>query len=317
MGYFYEISGVELDSEIALLSLPHRITLNGPGPGLRVRVRIGSPKPFAGPVEWIVMRTYHDVAVPYLSVARLDAGYLVRIHDQVDFHVNAAGTEIVCSPIEGLPARTLEQLLLDQILPQVLQLLGRPSLHASAVALRSSHVIAFLGRSGMGKSTLAASFAVGSAPDGAIVSDDCLALSLTARGVEVHPSCPSTRLRHDAARALLPDRELSPTCPRTAKLRVDFGSARGELVLARAYVLEAADSAPIITRLSRRDGIAALATHLHRMDPDDRRRLTDELGYLETIVNHVTVARLGFRRRFDELPAVRAAIRADIGSAAA
>jgi hypothetical protein len=316
LGYHYEICGIRLESEIPLSSLRRR---GAPATGAAdpVKLRIAAAAPIPEPSEWIVTRTYQDVAIPYLSVARLEDGYLVRVHDQVDFHIDDAGSEIVCSAAEGVPALTIEQLLLDQILPQVLHLLGRPPLHASAVALGPGSVVAFLGRSGMGKSTLAASFVAEPGAEASLVSDDCLALSLTPRGVEVRPSYPAARLRPDAAGALFHERGLALASPRADKLRVDLEPPGGDLLLERVYVLEAGDAAPTITRLSRRDGIAALAGHLHRLDPGDRRRLAGELARLEAIVNRVAVARLVYRRSFEDLPAVRAAIRADIRPAAA
>lgn len=60
--------------------------------------------------------------------------------------------------------------MINQILPLVLSRRGRLVLHASAISCRG-HVSGFLGRSGAGKSTIAAACAAAGA---AIVTDDCL-----------------------------------------------------------------------------------------------------------------------------------------------
>src|SRR5262245_24890934 len=97
----------------------------------------------AEPSRWHLVRTFEGEDAPWLSVARVPRGYLLRVHDVADFWVRADGTEIVGSPGVDCPAELLEQLLLDQILPQMLYLRGRTCLHASAVALDDGTVLGF------------------------------------------------------------------------------------------------------------------------------------------------------------------------------
>src|SRR5262249_32769832 len=75
-----------------------------------------------------------------------------------DFRVSATGRSIRCWPAPGVSEATIRHLYLNQILPLALSRQGKLVFHASAVEIDDSGV-AFLGASGKGKSTLAASFA--------------------------------------------------------------------------------------------------------------------------------------------------------------
>jgi hypothetical protein len=75
-----------------------------------------------------------------------------------------------------------------------------------------------------------------------------------------------------------------------------------------------ADGPPAITPLPRRLALMELASHLYRLDPRDRARLTGEIELLYHLVSAVPVARLAYRRSYEDLPAVREAILADLGA---
>ena len=87
---------------------------------------------------------------------RSDAGYLLRFPDLADFEVSADGTEVIAHPAKGTDSATVEHLYLNQIAPLALSRQGQPAFHASVVTV-SGRAVAFLGKSGMGKSTLVAS----------------------------------------------------------------------------------------------------------------------------------------------------------------
>lgn len=112
---------------------------------------------------------------PWLSCAKFAGGYALQFADLADFYIDHAGREITCHPVAKrgphLP-ETLSHLLLDHVLPLVLNVRGQDALHATSI-LTPYGVCAFTGASGTGKSTLAASFHLAGAP---ILSDDCLVL---------------------------------------------------------------------------------------------------------------------------------------------
>src|SRR5262245_62128690 len=134
----------------------------------------------------------------WLAFARTPDGYLLRFPALADFAVSPGARRVVCRPRRGLPAATLRHLLLDQVLPLALSA-ERLVLHASAVHVPGFGAVAFIGRTGRGKSTLAAALAL---PGCALLTDDCLVIGERGGRVSVWPSYPGVRLWADAAAAL-------------------------------------------------------------------------------------------------------------------
>ena len=113
--------------------------------------------------------------------------------------MSANAAEIQCRPLPGIPEVTVRHLFLDQVIPLVLSRREPIVLHASAV--QTAHgVIAFAGKSGQGKSTLAVKFAQKGCM---LVSDDCLVLRAEHGGWTALPSYPSVRLWPSTAEELL------------------------------------------------------------------------------------------------------------------
>ena len=111
-----------------------------------------------------------DDGTVWTEFFRTGDGYLLRFPDLADFEVSADGTEVVAHPVDGTDAATIEHLYINQLVPLALSRQGHPAFHASAVTMPRG-VVAFLGKSGMGKSTLAASFAL---RDASFLTDDSL-----------------------------------------------------------------------------------------------------------------------------------------------
>jgi len=297
---WYQLSGVDIASEIAL---PATVVSEGTT-GARIAFRLGPAGSSVTPEAW-------DHRANGVSLGTGPDGFMLRLPGCAEFWIARDGAEVVGTAIEACPPATLAQLFLDQVLPLALHARGRFSFHGSAVALEGQHLIAFLGNSGAGKSTLASSLARGASQ--LLFSDDCLAVEAAGAEILAHPSYASTRLWSESADALFADRgALPPASPRTAKLRATLAVAADPMPLCRLYLLTAADGAPAITRLSRRDALVALTAHLYRLDTSDRARLAGELDLLEKVVSRVPVARLAYRHSYAELPAVRAAIVADL-----
>lgn len=109
----------------------------------------------------------------WLTFADHDGGFLLTFPEHGQFEMTRDASVVTVHPFAPTPSETMRHLLLNQILPLVLSRRGRFVLHASAVSFRD-RVVAFIGRSGGGKSTLAVACALAGA---AIVSDDCLVLN--------------------------------------------------------------------------------------------------------------------------------------------
>jgi len=153
----YHLGGMTLVSEIALPELP---LVEHPPQGLyRVNIRLGSvPDQLADAVEV----DPDCFATP--------SQYFLRIPGIARYLVNH-GAEVVVEPAPAALALDVRAYLLGSIFAVLCQQRGLLPLHASAVSHRGG-VVAFIGRSGQGKSSLAAHLAHRGF---AVVSDDiCL-----------------------------------------------------------------------------------------------------------------------------------------------
>ena len=112
-------------------------------------------KCFEGGFSWFHHWSTRDDGV-WLKFGARGEDYLLRFLDQGDFLISCDGKEVRCRPLPGTPASTVRHLFLDQVIPLLLSRRELLVLHASAV-LTAHGAIAFVGKSGQGKSTLAAS----------------------------------------------------------------------------------------------------------------------------------------------------------------
>ena len=308
----YRAYGLVVESELPLPELPK---IDGAGP--RCRVRVVSDPP-AVPAAWL-----HEWHLPsgeaWLSIGRLASDYLLRFPSVADFLVSPDGGRVGCASAPDVPYDTVRHLLLDQVLPLVVSLRGDLALHASAVA-HDGGAIAFMGSTGQGKSTLAASFA----RDGLrVLTDDCLVVQRTDGGLVGVPAYPGLRLWPHVIPELFGEvPELSDVAHYSDKKRLDatlggLGFCREPVPMRRIFVLapdEARDGdAPArVAPLSPREAFMALLTHAYRLDVTDRGRLRGEFDRLGRVAHAPLFYRLEFSRDLSRLPGVRATILAHL-----
>ncbi|MDD1777395.1 MAG: hypothetical protein LUQ65_04435 [Candidatus Helarchaeota archaeon] len=255
----------------------------------------------------------------WLSFFKLDDGYLLRFEKLADFLIRNSGKEIVCLPRPEIPSNTIHHLLLNQVIPLVINLKGSEALHASAV-LTPNGVVAFAGPAGSGKSTLAGSLInMGYS----LVSDDCLVLAGKGDGIYGIPAYPGLRLWDDSLSCLFGDNDAhKPVAHYTNKWRVDIKKmletyCTKSQPLKRLYHIVASTEIDgktdiIIEQLSLQDSFMALVTSAFRLDITDREMLKRQFRFLERVTSTVSVRRLIYPRNFRLLPAVREAILKDL-----
>jgi hypothetical protein len=206
----------------------------------------------------------------------------------------------------------------------VANLLGLLALHATA-AVTPHGVCGFVGSAGTGKSTLAASFALGGYPT---FCDDCLVVVETSSGIMAEPGYPGVRLWEDSARSMLGDRAADhPTLGHyTSKRGVErFGECADASLqpapLIAIYILTRDIShaaavkrgqAPTIDELPAPEIFVQLLRSTYRLDITDSAMLSREFRALQSLVDRVPVRRLGVPSDFDALPAVREMVIADL-----
>jgi len=310
----YRVSGASFASALAFPELTP-IGRARPQTTLVVAARRVAP---ARPV-WYHEWTDANGAV-WTRLARVGAGHLLRFPRLADFAISRDQSRVRMWARPGTPVETLRHLFLNQVWPLVLAARGALVLHASAVETPAG-AIAFLGATGLGKSTLAASFAASGA---ALVTDDCLRVEVGGGRPRAVPSHPSVRLWPATARRLA---DVPAAAGRvahyTGKLRLPAATrlpfARRPVRLVKAYVLDppsrarTGGAAAAITPLSGRDALAALIGHLYRLDVGHPDALSRDFGHLVALATRVPMARLRPTRGLARLHEVRQAILKDLG----
>jgi hypothetical protein len=248
----------------------------------------------------------------WLSFARLDGKYLLRFPAYADFIVSADARHIQAYPRANCPPQTMRHLLLNQVIPVVLSHLGKLVLHASACGMPQG-VIAFMGTTGMGKSTLAASFGLRGYP---VLTDDCLLVEEQGQEIVTVPSYPGLRLWPETVTALF-DREpvLQPLAHYTDKKRLLFeqNHADGPHSLRAIYVLTAPDdlqdaAGVTITALTASEALLETVKHSFQLDITDRKKLGQAFRQYEGLAKCVPFFRLSFPREHTLLPSVNRSV---------
>jgi len=293
----YLVCGLTVASEIPIPELPKAGGAAHAGVA-DVRVRMGEPGASHDQIPRWFMSLTRPTGEQWLACAKEPGGYRLRFPQLADFLVSADGREIVCEAMPGIPLVTTRHLLLDQVIPLVLNLRGHEALHA------------------------AASFLFSGCP---VLSDDCLVLEDSHGAILATPAYPGIRLWDDALVALGDDAPpLQPVAHYSLKRRVGTGG-KGTFPLtreplARIYDLgqpyESIDrrrngQAPI-EGMTLRDQFMTLVASLFRLDISDRSMLARQFDFAEKVVSRVPIRRLHLPLGFSSLPAVREAILADL-----
>jgi len=250
---------------------------------------------------------------PWMTFHRDGNGYLLRFPDLADFRVTSDGSKTLCWPVPGIDSVTQEHLFLNQVLPLIQSARGELIFHASAVECFGG-AIAFLGMSGRGKSTLAASFAISGAR---FLTDDSFKLERTADGYNVIPSHPSIRMWDDTQEALRTDL-MTKAAPvqYTEKARVFAGSDlpfcnETRPLIAAFFLGENETDKTVFHRLKGADALASWMSNMFVIDVTDRKRIRQNLDVVAEIAETVPSIALNYPRRYEKLVDVRAAILAE------
>lgn len=254
---------------------------------------------------------------PWLTVAAREGAYALRFPDRADFVLTGNGRTIVGYRRRRTALGAFRHLFLDQVLPLVLSHRGVTVLHASAF-VGEGGAVAFIGATGVGKSTLAASFGADGWP---LMADDAVVLRERRGVVATIPAYSGLRVWPDALAAFGFGRGAPRVSDESDKRRIGasdpgFTFANRATPLHRVYLLDPRRRGhalpPRIDPLSRRETIIELIKHSYVMDVTDRAHMVDHLDRLTRECAPLGVRRVTYPRRFAALPAVRAAILADL-----
>jgi hypothetical protein len=261
------------------------------------------------PVELLPFHEFRlEDGTVWTEFYRLHDGYLLRFPDLADFEVSPDGASVTALPTPDIDDITLEHLYINQVVPLALSRQGRPAFHASAVTVPGG-CIAFLGKTGMGKSTLAASFALSGA---AFLTDDSLIIEQSNEALLVLPSHASVRLWEDSLEALSSEQARYDVAY-SSKTRILAGdelehAAEAQRLLA-AYRLE--DREPgetVINPLAGTDLHMAWIENSFLLDIQDKDLLARHFDWTHRISGRVPCFSLDYPRIYGMLEEVRQTI---------
>ena len=211
------------------------------------------------------------------------SGFLLKIAGCGEFIIPPYGETINKKDAQGGLSQLDREVILGPALVLALALRGVWSLHASA-AMYKGNVIAFLGESGQGKSTLVKYLS--ESPGWTLIADDMLPVVLNGNDVTALPCFPQLKLPvHAQPAAGLPEQlPLKYIC-----------------VLSRADP----DQTPVLTGISTSSTVHALLSHIAGTRMFNKDLLTKHLKFSSRAAPSLTAYRLVNPHRRDTLPLVK------------
>ena len=247
---------------------------------------------------------------------RHSSGFLIRFPGQADFLVgessNTTGHSITGWPAPHCDPASVVNLFHNAILPILGNHRGGLFLHGSAVRIdggaAGGGVIAFMGLSRGGKTTLAGSFARLGHP---FLTEDVIDLERRGGRYWVQPKRSKLRLFADSARHLLGTN--AEFADEDRKQDFDAGEslpfADAPAPLHQIYVLGTDHAAPLsIRRLGLQEALGALMPHAFILDVEDKARLRAHFARMADLSQDIGCYALDYRRDYAELPRVQQAI---------
>jgi hypothetical protein len=173
--------------------------------------------------------------------------------------------------------------------------------------------LVFVGETGLGKSTLAASFDAAGYP---LLSDDGVVILPHEDGPRILPTYPGLRLWPDAVQALFAHTPpLAPMAHYSSKHRVEWAERsthpQPPLPVDGIFALRSSErcsNSPQLTPLTPRDGCVELLRHAFQLDVTDRQRTAALFSIVGELARQVPLFAIDYPRQYAYLPEVRAAI---------
>lgn len=244
------------------------------------------------------------------------ANYLYRYERLVEAFVDFATRQIDVWPlVPDCTEPTLDHFLVDVLLPGILDRQGELVLHAGAVIIEGTAAL-FVGPSGLGKSTLTASFY---AHGHTVLSDDGIIITPTGAGASVEAVYPGIRLlpmtlsdlfadpiataevaHYASKRRIVPDARMSPASfPAAALFFLSEPSGSGQVS---------------ISPVGAADACIGIVSKSFALDPSDKVRARSRIEQAGRLANALPIFALDYPRDFASLPQVREAIAAALDS---
>ena len=249
--------------------------------------------------EWLHEWREPDGSVT-LSMALDKNNFLLRFPELCDFILDPDQRHIHIIPHEALDENTIEHLLVDQVLPRFLANEGHLLLHACAVDIQGRTVL-FLGKSGWGKSTLAALL---HQAGHTLYSDDCVLLQSHDSNWQATATYPSLRLYEDSIESIfIENYSLSPVSEYSDKNRITMSMepAQDAPPLHAMYFLsnpETATDRIQITQMQPANTCIELIERSFRLDLGNRKHTLELMRSAAGLTKNVPAYRLSYPHDF-------------------
>lgn len=309
--YRYSVYGISLRSEVPL-SLPEA----GDSGFAEIDLSIGSPELFADAVRGATLGP--SPTAWYRRAHLPDGSTYVRWEDLGEFLVSGDGRRITLGVLRAASQEAFQVYLLGQALSFALVKRGLEPLHATSVVVNGS-AVAFLGGSGFGKSSLAASFLDAGHH---LLTDDLLLLRENGHGFYAYPGPPRIKLFPKLAREFLKVNSGGvPMNGGTKKLvmpLVESQIHRSAAPLKLIYVLNSPrnvfrEQRVSVSLLSRREAFVRLLENTFNRSLTDSARLERQFRAMARLAAKVPVALISYPRVLGCLPEVRQLILSEAG----
>jgi len=314
----YRIFDTTLRCDFPLPELPG---VSGEDHAISVKLGQGSPdqiqtRGFEIAFEW---RGYDGGVVCWCE--RSGDEYLCVFPGSATYHISPEGL-ISCFLHQDSSMQMLRHLLLNQIIPRYLATTGRLVLHAGAVTLENGKSVAFLGNSGLGKSTLVSSFHRNGAQ---LINDDCILLECRENGVTAIGGLVGIRLFPDSVNAVFDEASgFTNYTPYTDKQQLFLKSQAGDnlpqpCVLDAMFLLndpkeESADTI-CVEPVSGSEAMIAMIYSAFSLDPSDRKMIVGNFRNVgQAVSERLDIYSLRYPRVHERLAEVRAAVVGIVGA---
>ena len=308
--YQYCVYGVTLQSDI-----PLALSTDGFGELARIELRTAPASSFFAAQR--ELPSEEDSGSWYRFGCLPDRSSYVRWDGVGEFLVSACGHQITARQFDEASPESFQVYLLGQALSFALVKCGFEPLHATTVVVNGEAVV-LLGKSGFGKSSLAACFLEAGCR---MLTDDLLVLKKFAGGFLAYPGPPRIKLFPKLGRRFLGNVSNGVAMNSgTQKLIFPLDRTRSSAVpvpLKAIYTLvpprEVFRKQPVrIETLSPRESFLELVKHTFNYRVVNPDRLERQFNETARVVSVMSVKKMSYPRVLTYLPAVRDAILADL-----